>query len=316
MRAVIFDVDGTLADPSHRLHHLDGIDKDWKSFHREAENDPVIEGIAEMARILYRTCTEGLGIDAVLIVTARHDDPAIKATLIAWLEMAEIPYHRIYMRADEDTRPDHVIKAEILERILEDGYEPIGVFDDRPEVVRMWRDHGIPTFQVAPDEQPATQYAGQTLLHMLIGPCGAGKSTYVAANYRPEDVISVDTLRVQLFGNMGHSPEALIRVWKYAHGLVRARLEAGVFTVLDATNLDPEDREKILRLVPRNVFINYIVIDRAYDDKVRDRDWRDEDMVQKQHRLFRRHEDVILAGDDHPWVVVKDKRDPRSKTRK
>lgn len=316
MRAVICDVDGTLADPTHRIHHLDGVDKDWPAFHRDAENDPVIEGVARMIRILHAACGRGLGIDAVLIVTARHDDPAIARTLVDWLEINEIPYHRIYMRRDQDTRPDHVVKAEILERILEDGYEPIGVFDDRPEVVRMWRDHGITTYQVAPDEQPATQYAGQTLLHMMVGPCCAGKSTYVARNYRPDDVISVDALRMQLYGDMGHSPEALVRVWKYAISLVKARLEIGLFTVLDATNLDPDDRARILRVVPRNVFVNYVLIDRAYDEKVRTRDWRSEEMVQKQHRLLRRNEDRIKAGDDHPWVVVIDRRSQDSKTRK
>jgi hypothetical protein len=308
MRAVIFDVDGTVADPSHRVHFLDGPEKDWKSFHAAAQDDPVIEGVAAIARLMYQAAERGIGVDAVLIVTARHDDPAIKQTLIDWLEVAGIPYHRLYMRRDADTRPDHVVKTEILQRILDDGYQPICVFDDRPEVVRMWRDHGITTMQVAPDEQPATQYAGQTLFHMLVGPCSAGKSTYVAKNYKPEDVVSVDALRMQLYGDLGHSPEALIRVWKYAHGLIRARLEAGVFTVLDATNLDPDDRERILRLVPRNIFINYIVIDRDIDDKIRDRGWRTEEMVKKQDKLFRKHKDGIFAGDGHPWVVVKDKR--------
>ena len=308
MRAVIFDVDGTIADPSHRIHHLDGIEKDWKAFHAAAQDDPVIEGVAAIARLMYAAAEAGNGVDAVLIVTARHDDPQIKATLVAWLELANIPYHRLYMRKDDDTRPDHVIKAGILQQILDDGYQPICVFDDRPEVVRMWRDHGITTMQVAPDEQPATQYAGQTLLHMLIGPCSAGKSTYAELNYRPRDVISVDDLRMQLYGDLGHSPEALVRVWKYAHGLIRARLEAGVFTVLDATNLDPEDRERILRLVPRNIFINYIVIDRPLDEKIRMRGWRTEELVMKQHRLFRKNEKGIFAGDEHPWVIVKDKR--------
>src|SRR3546814_4249731 len=75
-----------------------------------------------------------------------------------------------------DTRPDHVVKEEILQQIIDDGYQPILAVDDRPSVVAMWRSKGITTLQCAPDEPGSSIYAGQTLLHMLVGPCGAGKS--------------------------------------------------------------------------------------------------------------------------------------------
>ena len=35
MRAVICDIDGTLADVQHRLHHLEGDPKDWDGFFAE-----------------------------------------------------------------------------------------------------------------------------------------------------------------------------------------------------------------------------------------------------------------------------------------
>ncbi len=110
---------------------------------------------------------------------------------------------------------------------------------------------------------------------------------------------------------MRHSPDALARVWKYVHGLIAARLAAGVFTVLDATNLDPDDRKRVLAHVPRGIFTRYVVIDRDERDKLADRGWRSEELVLKQHRLFRRHEKSILAGDNHPYVTVQDKRDRR-----
>lgn len=310
MRAVIFDMDGTIADPSHRLHHLDG-EKDWKSFHLACGDDPAFEAIARLVRILHRVAEAGDGIDAVIIVTARHDDPVIKQLTLDWLEINEIPYHRLYMRRDNDYRRDHLVKADILQQIIDDGYEPVLSIDDRPEVVRMWRDHGITTLQCAPDEGLTSIYAGQTLLHMLVGPCSAGKSTYAEAHYEPKDLVSTDTLRMQLYGNLGHSPEALARVWKYAHSLISARLSNGVFTVLDATNLEAEDRARVLALLPRGVFARYIVIDRDYDLKLRERGWRSEDMVLKQDRTFRSELKQILAGDSHPWVTVQDKREKR-----
>ena len=307
-RAVIFDLDGTLFDPSHRLHHLDG-EKDWKAFHDAMDKDPTIDAIAELARILYKATQFDAGIDAVLLVTARHDDPKYRRMTEEALHKHDIKHHKLYMRANDDTRPDHVVKAQILEHILDDGYEPMLAVDDRPSIIAMWREHGITALQCAPDEPGASPYAGQTLFHMLIGPAGSGKSSYAAKTYQPHDVISTDELRMQLYGDMRHSPEALARVWKYTHGLISARMAAGVFTVLDATNLDPEDRQRVLAQVPRGVFTRYILIDRDLGDKIRQRGWRSEDLILKQHKLFRKHENSILSGDQHPYVTVQDKRD-------
>lgn len=307
MRAIIFDMDGTLSNPEHRLHHLNG-EKDWKAFHGGMLEDPPVTAVVELARLMYKASQAGHGIDAVIIVTARHDDPLYERLTREWLELHEVPYHRLYMRKDSDTRRDHLVKADILQQILDDGYEPILAVDDRPEVVRMWRDHGITTLQCAPDEPGASEYAGQTLLHMMVGPVGSGKSTYVARNYKPEDVISSDALRIQLYGDYGHAPEALARMWKYAHGLIRTRLESGVFTVLDATNLDADDRARVLALLPRGVFARYIVLDRDLREKIEQRGWRSEDLVLKNHQLWRENERRILDGDDHPWVTVQDKR--------
>lgn len=306
-RAVIFDLDGTLADPTHRLHHLDG-EKDWKAFHDAMDEDPPVEGVLALIRIMHAAAERGEGIDAVLIATARHDDPRYVEKTKAWLEVNEAPHHAIYMRRNDDSRPDHVVKADILQRMIDDGYEPVLAVDDRPAVVAMWRSYGITTLQCAPDEVGASAYAGQTLLHMLVGPCGSGKSTYAAKHYRADEVVSTDDLRMQLYGSLNNSPEALARVWKLAHGLIRARLEAGMLTVLDATNLDDEDRARVLSLLPRGVYARYVVIDRDLGDKLRERGWRSEELVMKQHRAFRKQEKAIMAGDGHPWVTVQDRR--------
>lgn len=48
-----------------------------------------------------------------------------------------------------DHRPDHVVKFELLKQIVWDGYAPIMAFDNRDQVVKMWRGIGIPCAQVA-----------------------------------------------------------------------------------------------------------------------------------------------------------------------
>jgi len=307
MRALIVDLDGTLADVSHRIHHLLGDEPDWKSFHDAMGDDPVIEQVAELVRLVKAGAPADDPV-AVLVVTARHDEPRYEEVTRLWLEVGDVPMDRLYMRRDTDTRPDVVVKAEILERILADGYTPVWAIDDRPDVLHMWRNHGIIGLQCAEDPMTRSRNAGETLLTLAVGPCAAGKSTYLAKHYPAHEIVSTDELRMQLYGDLGHSPEALRRVWKLAHGLIRARLMAGCHTVLDATNLDPEDRAKVLALLPQGVFCRYLVIDRDLDTKLRERGWRPEELVMKTHRLWRKHEKSILAGDDHPYVTVQDKR--------
>ena len=56
--------------------------------------------------------------------------------------------NRLYLRDDDDFRPDDITKKEIFERVLTDGFRPQLAFDDRDQVVSMWRDMGLPCFQV------------------------------------------------------------------------------------------------------------------------------------------------------------------------
>src|SRR3546814_13744040 len=92
--------------------------------------------------MFFKAAEAGDGLDAVLIVTARHDEPNYEQITRDWLEIEEVPFHRLYMRQDADTRPDHVVKEEILQQIIDDGYQPILAVDDRPSVVAMWRSKG------------------------------------------------------------------------------------------------------------------------------------------------------------------------------
>ena len=48
-----------------------------------------------------------------------------------------------YFRKDKDRRNDTVVKAEMYDMMLSDKFRPTLVFDDRPSVIRMWKDIGI-----------------------------------------------------------------------------------------------------------------------------------------------------------------------------
>lgn len=303
MKAVLFDIDGTLANCDHRLHHLDGEVKDWESFFAAQVDDTPIAAVAELNHLLSYANNDKERI-ALLIVTARPEQ--YREVTEQWLDRHQIWYYHVYMRKEGDYRPDNVAKADILNEVLEDGYEPFLVIDDRPQVVEMWRSFGITTLQCAPDEPVRNNYEGQTLLHMLIGPAGAGKTTYCREHYVAHDVISTDAVREQY--GWGHHPDDLARTWKYVHGVIKVRLENGMKTVLDATNLKLKDRKKVLSLVPRGQLVQYVVIDRDYDEKIKQRGWRPVELIDKHHKLMKSTVKDVLNADGYGNILVKDAR--------
>lgn len=141
--AVIFDMDGTLADVRGIRHHIvppipkpKGWYKDFHAFHSESVNVPVNESVRNHA-----LCASILG-NAVLVVTARR---AMYRHQTAWfLALHGIPSDALYMRGDKDGRPDYEVKKDILRQISL-IYNVIHAVDDNPAVIKLWEENGIPT---------------------------------------------------------------------------------------------------------------------------------------------------------------------------
>ena len=139
---VLFDVDGTLADNTHRQHFVRQKPKDWKSFFLGIPEDKLIAATYRTLVPLYK---HGHNI---LYVTAR---PLwTKDMTENWLhEKIDLGiFEDGYYRQNNDFRRDDIVKREILGQLRLDGWEPWLVFDDRDQVVKMWRSEGIPCFQV------------------------------------------------------------------------------------------------------------------------------------------------------------------------
>lgn len=144
MKAYIFDIDGTLADCSHRIHHIQATPKDWDSFFAGCHDDAPIPHIIELCQHLFWG-NEGISI---VYVTGRSDQ--CRAETERWLENYDLPLGPLFMRKEGDHRDDDIIKIELLAQLRADGFEPIMAFDDRDRVVAAWRAAGIPCAQVAP----------------------------------------------------------------------------------------------------------------------------------------------------------------------
>jgi uncharacterized HAD superfamily protein len=132
---ICFDIDGTLADLSHRVHFWQQEPKNWNMFKSEMVNDAPIEQIRNIAVMMLH------GHD-VIICTGRSEDT--REITEAWLTKHNINFEKMYMRAEKDFRGDDIVKLELLNQIVVDfGKKPDIVFDDRPRVVKMWRENGV-----------------------------------------------------------------------------------------------------------------------------------------------------------------------------
>lgn len=152
----IFDIDGTLADISHRLHFIgaqgggwtpsDDFSKDWDSFYKACVDDkPIFETI---------TVARALAAAGHTILYSTGRSFAIHTETFTWLAKYRLPNSQaLYMRPENDHREDSVVKSEILDVIFSaygaglGGYG--GVFEDRQQCVDMYRARGLRVFQVA-----------------------------------------------------------------------------------------------------------------------------------------------------------------------
>lgn len=176
-KVAIIDIDGTLADSSTRVKYLQvgpcdtcsgskeiskcklskctacGVEKcpacngrgkkkkDWMRFYQEVGNDKVRVPVAEWVRQLRAS-----GNFYIVIVSGRPLDQAGNQT-VDWLDKNNIPYDRIFMRNRGDFRKDTIIKQEILDKITP-HIDVAFAIDDRPSVIRMWRENGVTCYDV------------------------------------------------------------------------------------------------------------------------------------------------------------------------
>lgn len=84
-------------------------------------------------------------------------------------------------------------------------------------------------------------------LVLLVGPAGAGKSTWAAAHVPATEVLSSDHFRGLVAGD-ATDQSASADAFMVLHAIARARLRRGLRTIIDATNLSLGGRRQLLRM--------------------------------------------------------------------
>jgi predicted secreted acid phosphatase len=139
---VIFDIDGTLADVSGRVHHLNKKPKDWDAFFQGISQDKAIHSMVRLCNILYKA-----GIK-ILLCSGRSEQ--YRPETVEWLARQGVKYHELFLRCDKDKRSDAVVKREMLAGL--ERSKILFVVEDRKGVVEMWRSEGLVCLQCAPGE--------------------------------------------------------------------------------------------------------------------------------------------------------------------
>jgi hypothetical protein len=129
----IFDIDGTIAENVSRSPY------EWL---RVEEDKPHMDVI----RIL-----QELGEWSSIILLSGRDAVCRKHTE-RWLNKHGVSYTALHMRPEGNNIKDSALKHDLFHEHVAPFYNVRGVFDDRQQVVDVWRKMGLRCYQVAPGD--------------------------------------------------------------------------------------------------------------------------------------------------------------------
>lgn len=158
---VVFDLDGTLADIEHRKHHILGENKNWEQFYLDCDGDTDIYPVRRIFEEMYHAppvCVE------VWSGRSEGENGIVRAKTLAWFKERIGPNIYIHttgkffdcehtqmalrMRPHENYMPDYELKKKWLMESRSQGQDVNLVFEDRQQVVDMWREEGVTCLQL------------------------------------------------------------------------------------------------------------------------------------------------------------------------
>lgn len=139
---IICDLDGTLADDTHRAHHLHKPERDWDTYFSLCSEDKLIPAV-------YWVLWNFRASHKLYILTGRSE--TTREMTEKWLEQHKVPmkYATLIMRGEHDRTADDQLKIGWAHNLgLKD--RTLFVLEDRQRVVDAWRAAGYTCFQVRP----------------------------------------------------------------------------------------------------------------------------------------------------------------------
>jgi hypothetical protein len=129
----VVDVDGVVADVRHRLHHVTGRPKDWRSFFEGAADDGLLTEGEHTVRALAE-------VYDIVYLSGRPE--WLRSVTERWFDEHDLPPGPLMLRPYDDYRPSAVYKLEVLETLAESSRVAVLV-DDDPRVLDAARRAGF-----------------------------------------------------------------------------------------------------------------------------------------------------------------------------
>ena len=129
-RAIICDLDGSIAEISHRSPYNAAL----------CLNDTPHAHVVEAVRLFHKNGYK------VIFCSGREDE--FRDLTEQWLNTHVGIDYELFMRSSKDLRKDSIIKEEIFEAHIKDKYYVRAVIDDRLQVCQLWFRLGLPLFRV------------------------------------------------------------------------------------------------------------------------------------------------------------------------
>lgn len=127
--AYVFDIDGTLADLSHRNPYSTDL------YHKDSPFHNVVDLAVELSEN-----------HNIIFLSGRSEN--FRAVTEEWL-YEHVGFNLpLFMRPSGDTRNDGIVKDELFDKHVGPFYWVKGVFDDRLRVARVWHAKGLTLFRV------------------------------------------------------------------------------------------------------------------------------------------------------------------------
>lgn len=141
--AIIVDLDGTLVNSKHRNTYGNRYDLSEEAILR----DTTFPHVEEIVRMYY-----GHGVKIIYLTARGGETPGEEDITLKWLAGKGLLFNRqppnntaeLITRHPKDIRSDVVFKLETFNERIRGKYDIKLVVEDRPQIVRMWQDLGLP----------------------------------------------------------------------------------------------------------------------------------------------------------------------------
>lgn len=137
--AVVFDIDGVLANADERQHFLRRAERDWHGFFAACGEDSVIDQTARLLGLLDRGLT-------VVLLTGRPI--AVQQLTIEWLTRHDLRWDLLIMRDKGDYGAALAFKAQVVQDLRAKGFVLQLAVEDDLRNREMFEQQGVPCMYV------------------------------------------------------------------------------------------------------------------------------------------------------------------------